>query len=291
MNKLVISCLTHVQCILGEGPTWDDKRKQLFWVDILGNRIFRYVPGTQNISSWSTPEHIGFVIIRENGTVIGGLQSGLHHIDLLDDGTVSVDRIDDITDGQSQIRFNDGMQDKEGNIWACTMDMKNENRLGKYFFYDRNFNRSIIDEGYIVANGPAISNDKKSLYTVETVGNGAQKKGIYKLSLNADKQMLKKSILVEWPDPNTFPDGLITDSEGDLWIGEFGGNTLRCYSPSGKLKQAIPLPAWNITKAAFSDTDENILYVTSANLASPENIHSKYPYTGEVIKIEGLKGG
>lgn len=289
MSKLTFESVTEAPSILTEGPVWDYNRKRLFWVDILGKKIFSYEQTTKNLTGWSTPEYVGFIIIRNDGSIIGGLRSGLHHIKLVDNGTTIVNRIDDITEGSENIRYNDGMQDKEGNIWACTMDMKNERTIGKYYFYNQNLVRSVLDEGYIVANGPSLSNDGRILYTVETVGNPAQKKGIYKLSLGEDNKVLKKSLFIKWPSPNTYPDGLITDSQDNLWIGEFGGNVLRCYAATGVIIKEIPVPAWNVTKAVFEGNNEDVLFVTSAGLNVSESIRQNYPYSGNVIRIAGLK--
>lgn len=34
-------------CALGEGPHWDAAKKELLYVDILGQGVLRYVPATQ----------------------------------------------------------------------------------------------------------------------------------------------------------------------------------------------------------------------------------------------------
>ena len=60
-------CLVNPGCSLGEGPTWDAGSQRLYWVDILENRIYRYDPADESTSSWTTPEHVGFVVLRPDG--------------------------------------------------------------------------------------------------------------------------------------------------------------------------------------------------------------------------------
>ena len=288
MQKLQIRCLVNPGCILGEGPVWNDIQQVLYWVDILDNKIYLYNPADNSLNSWTTPEHVGFIIIRENGNLIAGLKSGLYHVHLNDDEGVAVLLIDRVDEYLEHIRFNDGTIDAEGKIWACTVDMRNREALGKYFCYDRELNRTIVDEGYIVANGPALSPDDQLLYTVETVGNNQVQRGVYVSEINANRKLENKRLLIDWGKQNSYPDGVITDKEGNLWIGEFGGNILRCYSPGGTIKRKIPLPAWNVTKAVFKGKNSDVLYVTSARLGVDENTLLKYPDSGGIIEISGL---
>lgn len=285
MSNIQIQCITNPECTLGEGPVWDARSNQLYWVDILDNKIYRYNPVNRNIQAWVTPENVGFVIIKQDGSLIAGLKSGLHTITLHNDTTVTASRIDRVDENLEYIRFNDATADANGGIWACTMDMRNQETLGKYFYYDAAFQRTIVDEGYVVANGPALSSDERLLYTVESVGNKDIRQGVYVSEITAGKVLTNKKLFIDWAGFNSFPDGLITDTKGNLWIAEFGGNTLRCYSPQGELKNAIQLPAWNITKAAIGGDKRNVLYVTSSRIGMNAQMLAKYPCSGGIIEI------
>jgi len=287
MNDIKIRCISNPECTLGEGPLWDAKKNLLYWVDILENKIYSYDAASGTVKSWTTNEHVGFVIIKQDGSLIAGLKSGLHNISLNDDTTVTASRIDRVDENLEYIRFNDGMSDKSGGIWACTMDMRTREPLGKYFYYDQEYRKTIVDEGYVVANGPAISPDERFLYTVETVGNKNISKGIYVSEITSNKTLANRKLLIDWNERNTYPDGLITDTKGNLWIAEFSGNTLRCYSCYGELKTEIPLPAWNVTKAAIGGEKGDVLYVTSSRIGVDQDILANYPYTGGIIEITG----
>jgi sugar lactone lactonase YvrE len=288
MKNLQIHCPVNPGCTLGEGPVWDAGQQLLYWVDILEKIIYRYNPADQSLHSWTAPEYVGFLIIRQDGGLIAGLKSGLHHINLRDNGTIHVIRIDRVDEHLEHIRFNDGMSDAQGRIWACTMDMRSKEPLGKYFCYDHAFKRILVDEGYIVANGPALSPDGRLLYTVETIGNADIEKGIYISEINSYGEAENKKLLIPWSNYASYPDGVITDTAGNLWIGEFGGNKLRCYSPGGNINYEIPLPALNITKAVFGGINKDVLYATSARIGTDEATLKKYPYTGGLIEVRGI---
>jgi sugar lactone lactonase YvrE len=288
MKDIQIRCIADTKCTLGEGPVWDEKNQVLYWVDILENKVFRHDPSSEAVDWWKTPEHVGFIILKEGDGLLAGLKTGLHHVALQKDHSVSVSRIDRVDEHKDHIRFNDGICDQQGRIWGCTMDMRNEVPLGKYYCYDGNLNRTIVDEGYVVANGPALSPEGQFLYTVETVGGPTLKKGIYVAASQDRRDFHAKKLVVDWRERPTLPDGVITDEEGNLWIGEFGGNTLRCYSSEGILKHEIVVPAWSITKAVFGGKDRNILYVTTARYGAEENILKKYPQTGGIFEIRGM---
>lgn len=281
MNNLEIRCIADTKCTLGEGPVWDEADGCLWWVDILENRIFRYNLVSEYMEWWKTPEHAGFIVLKKNGGLIAGLKSGLHHVELRENQDISVRRIDRVDEQKDFIRFNDGICDSRGRIWGCTMDMNQKAPLGKYICYDKELNGKVVDEGYVVANGPALSPHGNILYTVETVGGPALQKGIFMLESG------KKKLLIDWSEYDTFPDGIITDSDGNLWIGEFGGNTLRSFSPQGMLILEIKVPGWSVTKPVFGGKEKNVLFVTTARYAAGEKALKNYPQTGGVFEIRG----
>ncbi|MEJ5996545.1 SMP-30/gluconolactonase/LRE family protein [Pedobacter sp. Du54] len=289
IDNLTVNCISDFRCILGEGPMWDYNKSLLYWVDILECKIYRYDPFTHEITKWETPEYIGFLIINKESKLIAGLRSGLHYIDLNKDGTTTVIRIDKINEGLENVRFNDGIIDNHGGIWACSMDMNSTEKVGCYYYYDKNLKRTQVDKNYTVANGPAVSNDCRFLYTVETVGNNIHKKGIYCSQIVHEGKTENKKLLIDWSQLDSYPDGIITDRNGNLWIGEFGGNKFRCFSNEGILKYTIQLPAWNLTKGVFCDKDDDILYITSASIGVSKEIIDKNPKTGYVFEIKGIQ--
>jgi sugar lactone lactonase YvrE len=280
-------CLVNPRCTLGEGPTWDRDSQRLYWVDILENRIYRHDPADGSTHFWITPEHVGFVVVRPDGELVAGFKSGLHHVVLNDDATVTSSRIDRVDGNRDDVRFNDATSDAEGRIWACTLGGTPEEPLGTYYCYDSDLNRRTVDDGYLVANGPALSPDRSLLYTVETSGHPGRRKGVYVSRITPSAALEAQRLLIAWNAYDSAPDGVITDSDGNLWLGEFRGNVLRCFSPEGAQIGSVPLSAWNVTKAAFGGKRFDLLYVTSARVEVEEETLARYPDTGGVIVVGG----
>jgi sugar lactone lactonase YvrE len=275
-------------CSLGEGPTWDPESQLLYWVDILENRIYRHDPADGRTESWTTPEQVGFLLVRPNGGLVAGFKSGLHRVELNDDGSVTSSRIDRVDDERDDVRFNDATVDAEGRIWACTLGGSRQEPLGRYYCYDTDLSRRTVDSGYLVANGPALSPDRSLLYTVETSGHPGRRKGVYVSRIARSGPLEEQRLLIPWDDhDSSSPDGVVTDREGNLWLGEFHGNVLRCFDSRGAEIASVALPAWNITKPAFGGKHSDLLYVTSARVEADEEKLARYPDTGGVIVVEG----
>jgi sugar lactone lactonase YvrE len=258
-------------------------------VDILENRIYRYDPADGRTESWTTPEHVGFVFAGKNGSLLAGFKSGLHDVTLGADGTVTASRIDRIDDDRDDVRFNDATRDREGRIWACTTGGSAERPLGAFYCYDAELNRRTVDESYLVGNGPALSPDGRLLYTVETSGHPGRPKGVYVSRVAPSGELEGQRLLIGWEEHVSSPDGVITDGDGNLWLGEFAGNVLRCFSAAGEQTAAIPLPAWNVTKAAFGGERGDRLYVTSARYGVDDEMLARYPDTGGILEIAGIR--
>jgi D-xylonolactonase len=280
-------CIVNPGCSLGEGPTWDPDSQRLYWVDILENRIYRYDPADGDTHFWSTPEHVGFLVVRPDGELVAGFKSGLHHVVLGDDATVTSSRIDRVDGNREDVRFNDAISDAEGRIWACTLGGTSEEPLGAYYCYDADLSRRTVDAGYLVANGPAFSPDRSLIYTVETSGHPRRRKGVYVSRIAPGGALEDQRLLIPWDAYDSSPDGVVTDSDGNLWLGEFRGNVVRCFNSDGEQVAAVPLPAWNVTKAVFGGERGDLLYVTSARVEADDETLARYPDTGGVIEVAG----
>ena len=60
------------------------------------------------------------------------------------------------------------------------------------------------------------------------------------------------------------PDGMTTDSQGNLWVACFGGAAVRCFSPAGGQLDEVHFPVTQVTSCTFGGAGLADLYVTSA---------------------------
>ncbi|HET7143869.1 MAG TPA: SMP-30/gluconolactonase/LRE family protein, partial [Anaerolineales bacterium] len=91
-----------------------------------------------------------------------------------------------------------------------------------------------------------------------------------------------------------WPDGMTSDTDGNLWIAMWGGAQVTKWNPkSGILLEQIPIPALQTSACVFGGRHMNELYVTSARKGMSEADLKKYPLSGGlfkvVTKIEGMK--
>jgi len=162
---------------------------------------------------------------------------------------------------------------------------------GKLYCYDRSAKAKVMDDGYIVTNGPAFSRDKRIIYHCESSERGAQPQGIYAFDLEANGSIHNKRLLVDYRDRKGAPDGLTVDADNRLWVGEWGGAQLTCFNAQGELLHEIPLPTTNVTKAAFGGRDLDSLYVTTATARLSEETRAAELQAGGLFEIKGIGKG
>jgi sugar lactone lactonase YvrE len=263
---------------LGEGPVWVERDRALWFVDIKKQQVHRYDPATDERSSWTAPEQVGFVFPAERGGFVAGLQSGLFHFD---EKTGVFDLIVEVEPDKPGNRLNDGVVDPSGRLWYGTMDDGEKAKSGAFYcFADGEVKRTGLD-GIAITNGPAASPDGRILYFVDTL------KGTLESADISDDGTLGERRLFAKIDPkHGHPDGPTIDSEGCVWISLYAGWEARRYSPAGELIQTVKFPVANITKIAFGGDDLRSAYATTARqMLKPEDI-AKQPQIGDLFEFQ-----
>src|SRR4029434_10771227 len=70
-----------VRTELGECPVWSIEEQALYFVDIKGRALHRFVPATGAHRTFPMPEEIGCIGLRSGGGFIAGFRSGLWLLD------------------------------------------------------------------------------------------------------------------------------------------------------------------------------------------------------------------
>jgi sugar lactone lactonase YvrE len=263
---------------LGEGPVWVERDRALWFVDIKKQQVHRYDPATDERSSWTAPEQVGFVFPAERGGFVAGLQSGLFHFD---EKTGVFDLIVKVEADKPDNRLNDGVVDPSGRLWFGTMDNGEKAKSGAFYcFADCEVKPTGLD-GIAITNGPAISPDGGILYFVDTL------KGTLEAADISDDGTLGERRPFAKIDPkHGHPDGPTIDSEGCVWISLYAGWEARRYSPAGELIRTVKFPVANITKIAFGGDDLRSAYATTARqMLRPEDI-AKQPQIGDLFEFQ-----
>jgi sugar lactone lactonase YvrE len=241
-------------CDLGEGPLWHPLRRQLFWFDILGNRLLtRSGSETQewvfaervSAAGWVSREEI--VIASESALFRFHLETGARH----DIVALDADRPD--------TRSNDGRADPQGGFWIGTMGKKAEPGIGAIWrFYKGELRR--LFPGISIPNSIAFAPGGRMAQFSDTVSGK-----VMQVALDA----------AGWPKgtPEVFldltgegrnPDGSVIDADGVTWLAEWGSSRVAAYGPDGAFLKAIPFDAPHTSCPAFGGPDMTTLYCTTA---------------------------
>ncbi len=273
-----------LQAELGEGPVWLERDQALWFTDIKRQQVHRYTPATGERRSWDSPEQVGFVLPRQSGGFIAGLQSGLHNFD---ETSGEFDLIEPVEPDRPANRLNDGVVDPAGRLWFGTMDNGEGGKTGSFYCYDHGRLIHSGISGIAITNGPAISPDGRILYWVDTLGGG-----IFACDIADDGTLGPSRDFAVIAPQEGYPDGPTIDREGCVWISLYAGWEARRYSPAGELVERVRFPVANITKIAFGGPDLRTAFATTARqLLSREEI-ARQPQIGGVfefrVEVPGL---
>src|SRR5690606_9293155 len=114
-------CIVQGQDQLGEGPVWDEKLGEIFWVDIEGCTLHRFRPADGRKSSYTFEQKIGSAVPAVDGSWILSLADGFYRLDLVSGHTSLIVHTEDAALGS---RLNERKCDRDGRFWAGTMSAK-----------------------------------------------------------------------------------------------------------------------------------------------------------------------
>lgn len=263
---------------LGEGPVWDAKTQTLFWIDILEKRIYA---GEKVIAQLD--QYIGCFSLRPNGTLLTALSNGEGFSSLVDLKSDSSQQTVLATVSESATnRFNDGKCDPVGRFLAGTMAMNESDPTGALYSFDGKGVTKLFD-GVTISNGLTWSPDHKTFYYIDTPTRKVQ---AFDYDLDTG-QIANPRVAIRIADTLGWPDGMTSDTDGNLWIALWGGAQITKWNPqTGQLLEQIPVPALQTSSCIFGGKDMNELYITSARKGMSEENLKKYPLSGGLFKVE-----
>lgn len=276
-----LRCALDCRSFLGEGPTWDSQGQALWWCDIYGPTLERWVPMSAARRSWKLPEAIGSFALCETGNrAILALASGFHALNL-DSGTLTP--IADPEADRPGTRFNDGRCDRQGRFLAGTMSMGLKRPNAALYRLDADLGTERLIGDTTVANGLAFSPDGTVMYWADSP---AQTVWAFDYDTASGRPGARR-VLRQFAPGDGFPDGAAVDAEGFYWTAMFnGGRVLRLDPRNGETVREIPIPVRRPTMPAFGGADLKTLYVTSARENAPADELAHHPQSGSIFAIE-----
>lgn len=242
--------------VLGEGLLWSAREEAIYWTDILGRRVNRLRLRDDRVDSWKMPGTIGWVIEREDRVgFVAGLDRRIVAL------TLEPVRVEALADPDRKgNRLNDAKADAAGRIWAGTMPLDGASPAGALYRFDPDGTTTRVDDGYCIANGPAISADGRTLFHTDS-----GRRVVYRFSVGDDGALGKREIFVAFENDWGVPDGMTLDADGGLWIACWGAGCVTRFTPDGRRDRSIALPASQITNCTFAGAELDRMFVTSAS--------------------------
>ena len=271
---------------LPEGPVWDSNSKSLLFVDVMGNKLYKWneADGTSEYISPSGntgyAPNVDFGLLGANGLVINSdgnivvCQHGDRRVALIENAPSTNPNFVTVVDNFEGKKFNspnDLVYASDGSFYFTDPafgffnlqtfqfvedEVKKLDFNGVYNFNPNDNKLSLVTKEIDLPNGIGLSPDNNTLY-VNKMGllDGNPRIISLNLETNESSILFDGKELSESYEGNF--DGMTVHSSGNIFTSGPGG--LLVISPEGDLMAKIDFG--HLTNATFDD-DESYLYVT-----------------------------
>lgn len=269
-----------IEAQLGEGPVWLPEEQALWFVDIKAGRIHRFDPESGTCDTLEVGGRPSFVLPVAGGGMIAGSGSSLYR---LEDGVLGARLLR--LDMPGHNRTNDATVDSAGRLWFGTMDDEERRPSGELYCLDRG---RLTQSGWraAVTNGPAVTEDARFLYHVSS-----SERIVWRIPLEHGACAKSGEPFIHLNDDEGFPDGVVLDAEGCLWVALWDGWGVRRYAQNGRLLLHVTFPCSRVTKVAFGGPDLRSVYVTTARAGLDEAELARQPLAGGLFVFDAPAPG
>lgn len=273
-------------CTLGESPVWDERRQELFWVDISEARIWRYAPESGAASHIQLDGTVGCIGLCRSGRLI--VANGLDIL-LLDPESGERKKLHQLGEPDFPCRSNDGRIGPDGAFWVGTVhdvaapEMKPLASLWRVTAQSCD----VVIDGLKCSNGLAFSEDGAVMYHSNSVG-----KWVKRHEFDPETGAVSPGELICTPDEaEGRPDGGALDVDGVYWSAGVSAGVVNAWSSTGELLSKIPVPALHPTMPCFGGADFRTLFLTSHRKGMDEAAMAAYPASGRVLAMRAERPG
>ncbi len=267
---------------VGEGPVWDYRIQQLYWVDILRGHLYKYDPVKGVNKTYEIGQYVGAAIPRKEK----GLILAMHHgWAFFDEDSASLSMISDPEATKPANRFNDGKVDSKGRLWSGTMQIEPEKPVGSLYLLDTDLKATAKLNDIYISNGMAWSEDDQVFYYIDSLQHK-----VMAFDFNRENGEIHYQSDVFQVDPNLgLPDGMTIDRDGNLWVAIYDGGCILCVDPTnGRILERVEVPAKKTSSCSFGGKNLDTLFITTI---SENTDPQEDPLAGSLFTVKpGVKG-
>jgi sugar lactone lactonase YvrE len=283
MTKLKPVHLLPAQCECGENPIWVPEEHALYFIDTEKRAMYRYLPRgggleryTVGCDTQSIARRTAFdwVVLSPTGFWFWNRKSG------------AAEFIGNPASNTPEIRFCDCVVDPVGRLLAGTYNAEDFTAAdGSIYCLDHDLSFRKIDSGLVFVNGMAFGPGGAVLYAAEMF---ARRIAAYDFDPESGRAS-RRRVFAEFDERMGYPDGVIVDGEGYVWVGHWAGFRVTRFDPRGRPDTVVELPVPTATCMAFGGDDLDELYITTARKGLTEAELEANPTSGDLFKVQ-VKG-
>lgn len=275
-------CVVRTDAIVGESPTWCDRTKLLYWVDIQGKKIHRFNPKNNKNETFQLPEIVTALALCEEGDqVLLSLRKSLAYYQF---ATNKLENIANLEMDKADNRCNDAKCDPQGRFWVGTMnDLHWDKPEGALYQFNSRNNIIARQLNVTCANGMGWSPDQRIMYFTDSFRYTIF---AYDYDSVTGEITNRRPFVTLNPADGVFPDGLTVDSLGFVWSAQVGRGQVVRYDSQGISERVIRLPVPRTTSCAFGGNDLKTLYITSATQTMNKQQLAAAPLSGSLFAVE-----
>lgn len=269
------------RCTLGEGILWCERRRVLYWTDILAAELWRHDPASGHTHTWSLPAPLGCLALAEDGRLLLGLAKALHASDVeaqLDRRDLQTTTLADVEADEPMTRINDGRADRHGGfVFGTKSEHADLRPAGRFHQYTAAHGlRELALPRAAIPNSICFDAGGTTMYFCDSVAPR-----ILRCSYDAATATVSDiDVFVELDASGAEPDGSIIDDEGALWNAQWGAGRVVRYLPDGRVDRIVHVPA---PQPSCCVLGVDTLYITSARVGLEAGALADHPWSGGVF--------
>jgi sugar lactone lactonase YvrE len=212
------------EAILGEGAIWNHETRELYWVDIEGQKLHIYDPEKKHNRTFELPSRIGTVVPTKDGQALIGLEDGVYKMNV---NTGALEIFAAIEADRPGNRLNDGKCDPAGRLWIGSMSLQETDGAGTLYRVDPDGSVTPMIRNVTISNGIVWTSDKRTMYYIDTATNQVK---AYDFDL-ASGTISNERTAVSIDESEGHPDGMTIDAEDMIWVALWKGSAVVRYNP------------------------------------------------------------